>query len=281
MEDARNCVCCGGTTKPTGVLNRSFSSEYVQCEKCRHIQLAAFPDNDELDSFYETYSENRILSDSLITEYQKRADAQVKYVFECLPLRQENGVRVCDIGCGYGFLLKAFSHMVSKCVGIEVDAKCREYIKNTNKNISVLPPQHGLDSPLDILKGFTLICMSHYLEHERHCDDLIGNLSVHGCKYVFIEVPSEVNFFTGHLDDAHIHHFNSNSLALLLNNNGYEVLDIGYYGSSRVLPTDFMGRVRRKLARMFRSSDFHTFYNKNDKGIYLRAVGKLRQTMSW
>lgn len=272
------CSCCGGSINPIPIFNHSFFSEYARCESCQHVQLLNFPEETVLETFYEGYSASRSLSERLIDHYQRRAKAQVSYILRYLPLKNEEDVCICDVGCGYGFLLKELQPYAKKMIGIEIDEKCKQYIADTLKDFAIYLPPALTDNnyPWNMIDDCTLVCMSHYLEHECDCSRLIHNLRIHKCKWLFIEVPSEFSFRYERIDEAHIHYFTTQSLTKLLEKNGYTVIDIGCYGYTPIARSDIGGRVVRKVQLLFDVTTFYGDVRKNPRGDYLRALAEIK-----
>ena len=102
------------------------------------------------------------------------------------------GLRVLDIGCGAGSLLRKFEIQGAKVTGFEPDRIMSETARgrlsaNARVENALFSPQDWHDA------AFDLICMSHVLEHIPNPVDFLAALrriTRHG-GYLFIEVPNE------------------------------------------------------------------------------------------
>jgi len=129
-----------------------------------------------------------------------------------------------DYGCGKGAFLRAFSHKVSnwELVGLDQTEVNRAHIEQ-------IPEASYMAIAIKDLHGhFDLISLVHVLEHIVNpmatLNDLRGKLAPNGS--IFIQVPHLLeNPFDIAIAD-HCSHFTVPSLTWLLEQSGYEVIDV-------------------------------------------------------
>lgn len=83
----------------------------------------------------------------------------------------------------------------------------------------------------DTKKTFDFLICGHLLEHESDPEDLLAKLKkcAHSDSWIYFELPNNPNPYVGRFHE-HINFFNIRSLRILLEKNGFEIIDFYEYG---------------------------------------------------
>lgn len=137
-------------------------------------------------------------------------------------------VRIAEIGCGSGGILKAFDMIGCHCTGCDFDEACINYGQSQNLDLRI-----GDEKSLDEANYDLIIC-SHLLEHLRRPDLFLTSLKslLKDDGMCFCAIPgvlqfhrSETNFdFQKYLQNAHLHHFSKETLSAVATRCGFEVV---------------------------------------------------------
>ena len=189
------CVLCGGTGSRLLGRNPDFPKLGIyRCLDCGYMWSRPEPTAAELQEVYRaTY--RTIRRESPTQDYldfmDARAAAQYEFIAQTMS-RDFAGLKVLDIGCGAGSLLKVFEEHGAVVTGFEPDiamaGAARErlsaaaHIENT---MFVAKEWRG--------EPFDLICLSHVLEHVPNPMDFLAGLmrTAKPGGFLFVEVPNE------------------------------------------------------------------------------------------
>lgn len=270
-----NCICCGGDTVALELRDEFLNEPLRRCLHCGHVQISRTPSPKEVVAYYEgSYSQNR--SKAKWKEYEKtmclRAAAQADYIAKYVPLRKRVMI---DNGCGYGYLVKELNERGAKAVGYEYDDRCIEHARKMGQ------PIHKISSEADMkqIPRCTLVAMSHVVEHLMETRTTLQTLGKKS-DYLFIEVP---NYDLDLKDQwrnllGHTNFYNQLSLRLLLENLGFEIVDLHRAGPDMKYAWEEKWLYRRR--KMKQLLFWHTFDyfgkydNRNPYGIWLRTIVK-------
>jgi SAM-dependent methyltransferase len=189
-----------------------------QCSACGHIQI-----NEEIESsFYDDYIMT-VSHSRQMQEYQKQQAIDFVAKFSL------SGKNVIEVGCGDGNFLTYLSQSGVKVSGMEPSGKFRELAKKRGFKIFDGYMHRDCRIPGEVYVGFVT---RQVLEHVRDPNDVLqGIRSVTTDSAVgLIEVPSveqtiEQNRFYDFFPD-HLSYFSSRTLKLLLEKNGFDVIEI-------------------------------------------------------
>jgi len=185
-----------------------------------------------LNSFYESdyrplYTNSDLIPKSLFFSEQIRFGYEI---FKMVAKHLKADARVCEIGCGMGGLLVPFKLEGFEVEGIDLGEEFLQVGKDFNINIQ----KGDVNTLLDKGAKYDLIIINHVLEHIPEINDFIGKikslLNENGLLYVAVPgimtISTSYNFdFLMYLQNAHCWHFSRKSLTILLNLNGFEVLE--------------------------------------------------------
>ena len=148
-----------------------------------------------------------------------------------LSLNVDKSKPICEIGCGYGEVLKKFSDAgFKKLIGVE-NSSHRALMAKKVFDLEVITGDFGGIQVQEALrpKGpFTIIFSHHVLEHTYNPAEIIKNMAELQKQgdYLVLALPNaegeHINYGLFYL--VHLHVFTKESLELLLNKNGYEII---------------------------------------------------------
>lgn len=214
--------------------------ELQRCNECGVVWDFPMPTESELEAAYsqDYYSSTEAKFNPLIEAWTRYSGRRRAYSL----LRQHGnfaGVKVLDVGCGRGVLLRGFREAGADVLGIEREGAGFDQIDGV-ENLS-------LDELIEAERTFDLIVIWHVLEHLpdpveslRKCRRLLAQGGS-----LFIEVPNFASFQASlfrsnwfHLDlPRHLFHFSPRSLSKMLEAECFEVttsrtfsLDQNLYG---------------------------------------------------
>ena len=236
------CRLCGSDRSRRFGRNPDFQkSTILRCLDCGYMWSAPEPTRMELLGVYrEAY--RSIRQESPTPDYLAfmgaRAEAQHEFITRAIS-RSLAGLRVLDIGCGAGSLLRKFENQGAVVTGFEPDRIMSETARGRlSANARV---ENVLFSPQDWHdEAFDLICMSHVLEHIPNPVDFLSGL----CRvtrpggYLFIEVPNEnatsVQCLCKHQMRGlmHLVFFDETTLGKTFTAAGWQPAQSGTYGST-------------------------------------------------
>lgn len=127
---------------------------------------------------------------------------------------------ICDVGCGYGELIKKLHSEKFKVLGIDGSQVKIESLKD----IGIDAEQHDIENMIWKREKFDVVTCLHVLEHVKSVNKVVEAiykiLSDKG--QVYVSVP-----YQGFIDDVtHVRQFTINKLANLFTNQGFKVINI-------------------------------------------------------
>jgi hypothetical protein len=225
------CVSCGGTTARDWRAEGGW--QIVRCEGCGLLATWPRPAAATLSAIYESpeYYDERAMRKPAHEAWISRA----REVFNALPAATGP---LLDYGAGSGGLVHGAREIGVEADGVEPSATARE-LARTLYGVDLMP---GLEACTH--RRYGAITLLHVLEHVA---DPLGDLRALGSLLepdaaVLIEVPH-----AGSADmwlpsrrrmildpPAHLHHFTPKTLRTLLENAGYDVLDVRLFNADPV-----------------------------------------------
>ena len=159
--------------------------------------------------------------------------------------------RMCDVGCGNGYLMQRFAAAGFEVVGVEPDPRARsvalQYGPVYDGSAEAIPVEVGTD--IDV------VVLSHSLEHARSVRRAMNAIHriVRPGGAVIVEVPNcdalafDLREATWAWTDVprHIHFFTKASLSRLLLQSGFRVVRVLYVGYARQFSNDWINSERR------------------------------------
>lgn len=212
---------------------------FDRCNSCKLVMLNPRVSQEDLHQFYdESYLPYRgpdawgkyagMVEKSLAALDNRRAQKVFDYG------RPEMLTRVWDIGCGRPSFLAALNNRFDcDCRGFDFSD---EGWQNEKESYSDIKLQQGRLEDWDLDEPADIITMWHYLEHDydpAHTLRYLKSKVAKGC-LLFIEVPDHDSHsrkkygknWAGYHTPRHSFLFNPDNLKLLLNANGWNVLEV-------------------------------------------------------
>ncbi len=280
------CDLCGSSDR-TPFMPQNGKG-LVQCNTCGLVYVSPRPNASELYALYgETYFKN---DDSGTVGYHDYLadEPNIRRTFNRrLGLIQRfsgpgDGRKLLDIGCATGFFVDEAAKRGWQVEGLDVSSYAVEYVKDTYGhaayNTSVLEA--------DFLEAdsYGLITMWDVIEHvpnPRAHVERIADLLQSGGYFALItpDVGSTVAKLTGKrwigykLSEEHVYYFSVATLKRLLNETGFDVLDVrheGKYVTARLFLdrlgfyAPWLSKPLQALGRAFGLSKVSTYVNPFD-----------------
>ena len=226
--------------------------------------------------YYETnYSQDRTHAKQ--REYDKtmrrRAVAQSDFMEQFVKL---SGKTALDYGCGYAWLVQEMQKRGAAAAGYEYDDRCIEAAAARGLEVRKMRSEAEVADFPEV----HVITASHVVEHLMHPEETLKHIREKS-DYFFLEVPH----YDRDLKDqwrnllGHTQFFNPESLRLLCERTGFEVLHLDRYGPSMNFQwTERWQYWQRKIKQVFFWHTFDYFFGQysrpNPQGIWIRALLK-------
>ncbi len=230
------CSVCG--QKTAGVYKQGVKSVYsdkaydlMHCTECDHYFTYPLPKAKELDNIYinkYSYDAHALIED----EKRMRARKYANFI------ARRNVKSALEVGCMHGLLLTELQKLGVKVAGVELDPEAVEYCKQRGLNVV----QSSIEDHLSkATQKHDVIIMSHVLEHIVDPKTQLKNLSKRIPKngQLVLIVPNSQSAtrklfgkYWGYWQvPVHINHFNKKSVRTLLEDTGFAITDIKFYGA--------------------------------------------------
>jgi 2-polyprenyl-3-methyl-5-hydroxy-6-metoxy-1,4-benzoquinol methylase len=243
IENINQCPICGGkeseyvhTCKDYVATGENF--KIVKCKNCTHQFTNPRPSAENVGVYYQ--SKNYISHSGgeknkfglTYKLYDIIRNISIKSKLKIIKKYNNKG-ELLDLGCGLGYFLKGVKDdQVFNARGIDISEDAREYVKKafgiTVDSESEL--NNYMDESVDVITQWHVL--EHVYELEKRMTDLKRILRTNGT--LFIAVPNSNSYdaqyykeyWDGYDVPRHIHHFNRESIGLLLNKHGFEIVEI-------------------------------------------------------
>jgi len=152
------CILCG--ILPDRQVYQNGSWQYYQCGKCGLVSLHPLPSEDEVLKAYDNYlpvKSNEI--DCWQNMIAPVVDASANLVLEN---SKTDGIRLLDIGCGYGFFLKKMVQYGWQVEGIEVSRPGRDYAR---RELGLCIHAKSLEAMAFPSEQFDVVTLFYVIEH--------------------------------------------------------------------------------------------------------------------
>ena len=236
-KTALKCII-DGNRKKIFVSNKKFAGRnfrFVKCPTCGliYVNISDSSLKKILDRYYDgSYEEEYHSKKVFLNDFRQKISRKFN-LFYCesdsrMKFLEKNGVTkkndITDLGCGAGTFIIWLEKKGYTVYGVEPDAS---RIVMANKYLTKRKVTKGFVN--DIKKRTDVICMIHVLEHLVRPDITLRYLKR---KYpnskLFIEVPNckVKEYLKESLGEPHNYHFTTTNLKKLLENTGWNVLDM-------------------------------------------------------
>jgi len=239
-----------------------------RCSKGELVHTDPLLDEAKLGTYYknEYYGQGTQKFSSLIEKWtvysNTRLAKSISNAHRARSPQNNRRLRVLDIGCGRGNLLKAFNRMGFECHGIE-----RSEFPNTSLDPSITIHRNSLEECGFESSYFDIVVVWHVLEHLSMPDDTIKQINriLDSTGILVIAVPNFGSFQSRlfgehwfHLDlPRHLYHFEKNSLINLLKRNQFNLNTL----DTRSIDQSVFGFIQSALNCLFRFSS-NSFYEQ-------------------
>lgn len=236
---AISCNLCGSTeTRPFCPEN---GRSLVQCQQCGLVYVSPRPDPQELYALYgESYFHNDDSGTVGYTDYIKD-EANIRRTFQRRLKRVERFAtpgRLLDVGCAAGFFLSEAQARGWEPSGLDVSG----FAANYTRDRFGIPAQQGSLLELDYPDAsFDLVTMWDVIEHvpdpAAHLARIARLLPPGG--HFALATPDVASLpakFTGKrwvgykLQEEHVYYFSAATLGAMLDQAGFDVLDVYHVG---------------------------------------------------
>ncbi len=296
------CFVCGNENLKLIGKNLSFPEcENYACNYCQVCMIAPVPSFKKIEEFYQDgycgVQDNNPTSMEMRLKFsEKRASSQFQLIQKYLSWLQ--GSEALDVGCSDGSLLLMLHRHNFRVAGYEPDRKMAEF---ANRRIS---PNENLvknvffeeDSNIRH-KSYDLVCSSNVFEHvadpAKHLDKIKNVLKPNGI--LFMEIPNEYQmaadfwqinqsvYPVSAKEHGHLFFYSTNSIKMVLENNGYDILYIGTCGEdmgkilnfSPIVPMD-----KPSLSVLYQNllsnpQLFTNYWQGGKEGVWIRIIASL------
>lgn len=238
LENQTYCPACRNELVPICIFfnkNREQKIRFGVCQHCGYMGYIDRPTQKWIADYYSAHWDKNLIrgkedilkavdlpvSGNKATRYLALSLVKGLYIDKERP--------VCEIGCGYGEVLKNFENIgFKKLVGVE-NSKHRAELVCQIFNFNVLDGEfenYDLQKKLASLGPFSLIFSHHVLEHTYNPAEVIEKASrlQNEGDYLILALPNakgeHINFL---FYLPHLHSFTKESLEKILNRYGYEI----------------------------------------------------------
>lgn len=218
------CKACGvplSTRNEAGVAN---GYGLLRCPSCGTVTVDPWPTVEELIAFYQSYKGT--------TDYRKKADKKIARAKARLRkvAKRAPGKRLLDVGCNYGFTVKAGLDLGLDARGIDIDATA------VAASIETFGPHYETVSVQDYAargEKADMIYTAEVVEHVPDPDSFIGAiakiLNPNGVLYLttpdsgHFSVPKDLTTWHNVMPPEHICLFTRKGMVHLLEKHGLKV----------------------------------------------------------
>ena len=204
----------------------------LKCCMCDLVFANPMPKTKDLEAYNSKYFDNahggHDVGTIALAFFSGIADLRISYIERYLTKYNAKISRVLEIGPGPGYFFFNWvrGHPSTEYFALETDLRCHEIL--LKNGVRLIDVNNG-----DGDKGkFDLVVMSHVLEHSTNPIEMISsstkNLRQGGI--VFIEVPCS-DWMHKDVDEPHLLFFDKKSMLKLLTNQGFDSIEVSYYGN--------------------------------------------------
>lgn len=264
------CISCGKATIEWSIADSFLGNPLRLCLNCQHVELEETPSEDAINNFYRVgYSiqRNAYMGEAYAILMRKRAAAQIAFIKQFAPLK---GIRVCDVGCGYGFFMEAIKSYTPHVHGVEYDPASVAFCTGKGLHVELLENEEEL---LHLPKS-DLFVLSHCLEHLARPAESLVALGKRA-NMLFLEVPAYNPAVPEQFADqeGHLNFFNHRSLNLFLERNGFDIVSLSSCGPGIRFFYSPIWKIARKICQTVTRDFFMNRYGtEHPEGIWLRML---------
>jgi 2-polyprenyl-3-methyl-5-hydroxy-6-metoxy-1,4-benzoquinol methylase len=206
----------------------------VLCENCGLVRSTPYFTDDTLSKFYEfdyraLYSTKDICDEDFFNEEVAFGKNILSWIKRTEILKNINSVKVYEIGCGAGGILKAFADEGASVFGCDHN---EDYL-NFGKKKGVTHLELGDTSSLLKFGEADLVILNHVLEHFRNPKKELENISKliknNGLLYVAVpgifSIKENYGNLKNYFQNAHAFHYTLKTLSSLMHDCGFSIVE--------------------------------------------------------
>lgn len=251
IKKGRRCPICNDNNKEILYTHKLFLPELLSfmpdtldivcCKACGMIYTSSDATQNTYDQYYDTLHAYSVDKN---THTDSEEDVYTlehrEHVFNIIKEYVNSEFNIIDVGTGTGGMLQTFQkHGFQHLLGIDIDDKSEsmrkrgfEFLQGSVNNLSLMEFPRMSSACKD-----SLYILNGVLEHIFDVHTAMCSLAqtLQGEDIVFIMVP-DADEYTTHFDRPfryfgmeHINHFNSNTLRILFEKYGFEVINQGKF----------------------------------------------------
>jgi SAM-dependent methyltransferase len=289
-----NCPACRSDEISFYLKKNNFT--YSECKNCDTFFVNPRPSLEQYDKFYSdspstTYWVNEFFKPVIEIRREKIFKPRAELISEFL--KNENKLVIGDIGAGFGIFLEELYKLrpTYRLIAIEPSNEMAEICRE--KGFEVIPKLiedvNGFDASFDVLIAFELF------EHLHNPEDFVQKVSkllkpggilifttLNGLGFDIQVLGEKSNSIS---PPHHINFFNPRSASILLENNGYEIIEAstpgkldwdiveGAFTNSDVKPEKFW-QTMSKYCNAEAKADFQKWIEKAGMSSHMRIIAR-------
>jgi 2-polyprenyl-3-methyl-5-hydroxy-6-metoxy-1,4-benzoquinol methylase len=242
MESMSSCPVCGSTKLFKKLSCKDYVAsgerfELTRCGACSFLFTNPRPNAMQIGRYYQSdryvsHAGSKERFSFMYKVYDVVRDFSIKNKLTLMKKYHTSG-KLMDLGCGLGYFLNGV-HLdkTFDAIGVDISEDAIMYVKKTFGHH--VYAEHELDGFDD--KSFDIITQWHVLEHVHLLNERMMQLKrlLHNNGTLFIAVPNSDSWDAQHYGEywdgydvpRHLYHFNKKSFSLLMQNHGFEVVDV-------------------------------------------------------
>lgn len=218
------CKACEATIGVERKIGHARGYDLLRCPSCATVVVNPWPTDAQLMEFYQSYKGTSDYRKKAVRKVQ-RATRRLKKVAARAP-----GKRLLDVGCNYGFTVKAGLNLGLDARGIDIDATA------VNTSIETFGPHYECIAVQDYAargESADMVYTAEVVEHVPNPDSFIAAIAKilvpNGVLYLttpdagHFTVPKDFATWHNVMPPEHITYFTRKGIAQLLNKHGLKV----------------------------------------------------------
>ena len=291
LNQRDKCPSCANSLKPVCVFSDNEKTQEIRfgiCDFCGYGGYMDRPAKEWMVDFYKNKwdkqsprTKDDVIKSSILPKEGVKAGRYLTFSL-INKIKIDKARPICEIGCGYGEVLRNFETAGFKnIIGIEHSDHRADFVRK-NFGFTVLTGEfenEGLQSRLKNFRPIGIFFSHHVLEHTYNPAEIISlasSLQDTG-DYLLLSLPDaageHINYALFYL--VHLHSFTKESLELLLNKNGYEIV-----ADNSPDKTNIVIAAQKKpdpIPRFKLNQDYHSsFIKRIENGLALNEMGDSR-----
>lgn len=260
----RSCPVCAADT-PRAFCRRPDQLVVACCAACGMYYLPEIPSESDVQAFYQNYGEYKGLRPSPEPRWRRWFPWQQPHPFLEILLQTGGlaGLRLCEVGCTYGYFLRKCRIAEAHVTGVEWDEHALAYLRGLGIPAHKSIPE---DASFDIVCAFQLI--EHLADPGGFLADVARRLTSDGRLLLALPNGGEVDrigpgWIGFRLDLEHFNYFSTRTLSALLQRHDLCLEQVWEYMQADLPRADAPPVRRGRAARLLASA-----WNRFGQGPY-------------